>query len=147
MSVRKHDDQVSELCSDLRASLTALESKITVELLEAEERGAAEQRRRDAPKADWLCRQLNAKNDAESAVVCYRTHVAALEERLQGLVAAFEPLLAACEAEMTGDSTKDCGDEEAVASGVTEDGYPTESPITFGMLRRARAVLTPEVKS
>lgn len=44
---RTREDQVSELTRELKASLTALDSKLRVELMEAEERGAAEQQRKE----------------------------------------------------------------------------------------------------
>lgn len=45
---RTREDQVSECARDLRSSLVALKEKLYVEFAEAEDRGAAEQRRKDA---------------------------------------------------------------------------------------------------
>jgi hypothetical protein len=55
---------------------------------------------------------------------------------------ALEELVAACEEEfgVTGNCT-DEPDDESVMSGVNADGTPNDSPITFGMIRRARAAL------
>lgn len=51
------------------------------------------------------------------------------------------PLVEACYEEMHGDVCADEPDDEPVATGLTATGQPYKSPVTFGMIRRARATL------
>jgi hypothetical protein len=59
-----------------------------------------------------------------------------LREAVRVLAEAVKPLADACLAEFEGADTAACADDEAVAAG---DGC--ESPITFGMIRKAKAAL------
>lgn len=65
--------------------------------------------------------------------------------RLRALVEemgkACGPLVEACYEEMHGDECADEPDDEPVATGFTTTGQPYNSPVTFGMIRRARATL------
>jgi hypothetical protein len=66
-------------------------------------------------------------------------------ERKEGwrVKAALIDLLIACEDEFGIPSEHD-EDDEPVGGGINEDGSPSPMKITFGMLRRARAAITPQ---
>jgi len=66
---RALETQVSECARDLHASLIALEEKLYVEFAEAEARGAAEQRRKDAEGAEavWWVDPASFHNPLEQS--------------------------------------------------------------------------------
>lgn len=74
--------------------------------------------------------QLRAKNAAQA-------------ERIERLEEALRPLADACYQEMHGEVCNDEPDDEPVSTGVDRDGRMKPSPITFGMIRRARVALEP----
>lgn len=118
--------------ADFREELTTAQSRLT----------AAEQERDEAKTIaeDFISRWKHAVKISERAIA----RAESAEQENKRLREALEPLVAACESEFTGPITADAADDESVAMGRDADGTPSESPITFGMIRSARAALTPE---
>lgn len=98
----------------------------------------------DTPRSDILNEDYGSPSVNECMDLCRTLERELNVERVQSqrLREAFEPLVAALNEEFTGENTLDFDDDISVAGGI--DG---ESPITFGMIRKAEAALTTTLES